>query len=389
MSGMTREILLLVGTDHHAFQRAVQWADARQKAHPEEQVFIQYGKSQAPTVATGEAFLSPERMREAVARADVVITHGGPGTISDARHAGHRPVVFPRDPTQGEHVDDHQQRFAGWCHRRGLVHVAMSVDDLDAVVAKLGDQGTRGGVATDPSIAAAISRVADLLDSGAAAAAVRPGAPVVLHLAGSSAEIASAEAALGGIGPIMVLGDVAAIWRSGIEQNRSCDCGERFADCEFWTLVGNEAFGGWEQAITDGIPLRAQRDPGASWSLARRYLGRRQRAAVLDFAAPYRALFGAARSVSRSDIICVSSSAASALAWSHDRQLDIRSVRLSRGLGHAAVRYRGLPAVAMSSAGQEYAQALSGLLADAWVNAAPTGASIMGDHPPMARLGYR
>ena len=34
-------------------------------------------------------------------QADVVVTHGGPATISEARNAGHRPIVVPRDPSPG------------------------------------------------------------------------------------------------------------------------------------------------------------------------------------------------------------------------------------------------------------------------------------------------
>ena len=31
--------------DHHRFDRVVQWADRRQRAHPQGQVYVQYGQS--------------------------------------------------------------------------------------------------------------------------------------------------------------------------------------------------------------------------------------------------------------------------------------------------------------------------------------------------------
>ena len=113
MSLAPRAVVILVGTDHHRFDRVVEWADRHQAAHPEEHVFVQYGQSNPPARARGASFLEPPELKAEIAGADVVITHGGPGTIHDARSAGHRPIVLPRDPRHGEHVDDHQQRFAG------------------------------------------------------------------------------------------------------------------------------------------------------------------------------------------------------------------------------------------------------------------------------------
>jgi UDP-N-acetylglucosamine transferase subunit ALG13 len=53
-------------------------------------------------------FFPPREFDELMARADVVICHGGNGTLFDALRAGKRPVVMPRRRQYGEHVDDHQ-----------------------------------------------------------------------------------------------------------------------------------------------------------------------------------------------------------------------------------------------------------------------------------------
>ena len=57
--------------------------------------------------------LSPKAHREAIQRARVVVTHAGPATIMDVLEQGKVPLVVPRDPEYGEHVDAHQIRFAG------------------------------------------------------------------------------------------------------------------------------------------------------------------------------------------------------------------------------------------------------------------------------------
>jgi UDP-N-acetylglucosamine transferase subunit ALG13 len=339
------EILILVGTDHHAFQRAVTWADDRQRTRPQERVFIQYGKSAAPAVAAGEAFLSPDQMRAAIARADLVITHGGPGTISDARHGGHRPIVFPRDPQHGEHVDDHQQRFAAWCEARGLAQFARTVSDLDAAVAAVGEVGTRGAGSADHASAAAVATVGALIDGTSVAVRVRPGSPVVVHLSASSAqELSAAETVLGTMSGVTVLGDVTSLLALGATSHQPCGCGIGVSDCEFWNQVGTKAFGGWDAARADGVLEVAQQLPGSLWGLARRYQGRNTRERILAYTAPYRALFAATQEISGADVLVVWGGLGAALAWSHDRQLDVRSLRLSPTLSGWAPRLRGLPA---------------------------------------------
>ncbi len=118
------QVLVAVGTDHHPFDRLVGWVDEWAAEHPESAVLIQRGTS-APGehCATIDLLPHPE-LCERFARADVVISHGGPSTVMDARMAGRLPIVVPRDPDRGEHVDDHQQRFASHLKRHELAEVA-------------------------------------------------------------------------------------------------------------------------------------------------------------------------------------------------------------------------------------------------------------------------
>jgi UDP-N-acetylglucosamine transferase subunit ALG13 len=155
-------IIVIVGTDHHPFERMVGWVDDRLRAHPGDTVTIQHGWSRSPELAEGLDFMAPDELRRRMAEADVVITHGGPGTISDARRSGHRPIVVPRDPTLGEHVDDHQQRFAAWCAERGVVDLAMTIDALEARLATGADTRTPAETAaeTDAAVAAFAALVA-------------------------------------------------------------------------------------------------------------------------------------------------------------------------------------------------------------------------------------
>lgn len=86
-------------------------------------------------------------------RADAIVTHGGPASITLAMAAGHLPVVVPRDPAYGEHVDDHQIRFARWLSKRRPIAVVLEMDALgDALNAALrrgADSSNKPGVPTE------------------------------------------------------------------------------------------------------------------------------------------------------------------------------------------------------------------------------------------------
>jgi UDP-N-acetylglucosamine--N-acetylmuramyl-(pentapeptide) pyrophosphoryl-undecaprenol N-acetylglucosamine transferase len=61
---------------------------------------------------------------EAIATADVVISHAGTGAALTALEAGRCPVLVPRLRRHGEHVDDHQVQIAAELLGRGLAVVA-------------------------------------------------------------------------------------------------------------------------------------------------------------------------------------------------------------------------------------------------------------------------
>lgn len=75
------------------------------------------------------ALMSSHDFRDAVAWADVVITHAGVGNILDCLEAEASTIVVPRRSRHGEHVDDHQTQIAGNLDERGLA-LAREADEL-------------------------------------------------------------------------------------------------------------------------------------------------------------------------------------------------------------------------------------------------------------------
>lgn len=46
---------------------------------------------------------------------------------------------------------------------------------------------------------------------------------------------------------VTALGEVVHLWQRGVAENEKCGCGVTFSGCEFWSQVGQVAFGGWDR----------------------------------------------------------------------------------------------------------------------------------------------
>ena len=60
----------------------------------------------------GRVSVPAQELEDAMAAADLVISHAGTGTALTALQLGKRPLLVPRSAAHGEHVDDHQLQTA-------------------------------------------------------------------------------------------------------------------------------------------------------------------------------------------------------------------------------------------------------------------------------------
>lgn len=75
-------------------------------------------------------------MQARLARAELLFTHGGTGSLITGLQAGCRIVAMPRDPARNEHYDHHQFEIVEAFARRGLIQMATTADELPAAVAR-------------------------------------------------------------------------------------------------------------------------------------------------------------------------------------------------------------------------------------------------------------
>jgi UDP-N-acetylglucosamine transferase subunit ALG13 len=152
-------ILITVGTHEQPFDRLVEAAAA---LGGDEHLVVQYGTSK---VAHGRGewidFMSFDELAEQARRARVVVAHAGVGSIVLARRYGHRPIIMPRRPRFGEHVDEHQMQLTRRLEKAGIVTVVEDAEQLAAAVA------------APPAVPAADARAGALSGPSALSADVR------------------------------------------------------------------------------------------------------------------------------------------------------------------------------------------------------------------------
>ena len=168
-------VFATVGTDFHQFDRLIAWVDEWCSGRKDSECLVQHGMSSPPARGAGVGFLNREELVVALAHCDVVVCHGGPATIAEARAAGRLPICVPRDPAFKEHVDGHQQRFARRVARDDLVVLAESKAVLFAALDRarvqpeafvLAGSGSSESTELPPAVDLTGALIAELLEHG-------------------------------------------------------------------------------------------------------------------------------------------------------------------------------------------------------------------------------
>lgn len=145
-------ILVSVGTHEQPFDRLVEAVAA---LPGDEELVVQYGTSRR-CEGRGEwiDYMSFDELADLAKRARVVVCHAGVGSIVLARRYGHRPIIMPRRPHLGEHVDEHQMELSRRLDRAGIVTVVETAEALATAVAAppaIAQVGAQAGALRGPS----------------------------------------------------------------------------------------------------------------------------------------------------------------------------------------------------------------------------------------------
>jgi UDP-N-acetylglucosamine transferase subunit ALG13 len=133
--GQARRVVVTLGTMRNfGFRRAVDRLVQvlPEVAAPDAEILWQVGATDVADLPIEAHVAVPAaELRGAIERADLVIAHAGIGSCLTALDAGRCPVLLPRRPELGEHIDAHQQMIADELDSRGLA-IGRSPDTLTA-----------------------------------------------------------------------------------------------------------------------------------------------------------------------------------------------------------------------------------------------------------------
>lgn len=338
---MTKPLLLVaVGTDHHPFDRLVGWLDRwlEDGGRDRARCVVQHGTTAPPRHAEAHRLLDHGALQALMADATVVVSHGGPTTITESRRHGVAPIVVPRWGSLGEHVDDHQRRFAARLDAAGLVCAVDTEDDFRTALDRaLGDPAAvriEGAAVGTEGPAEAVRRFTELVDD--VVSRRRPAkadGPTVLYIGGFGRSGSTLlERMLGQLPGVCAVGEVVHLWERGLVGDELCGCGEPFAGCPFWAEVGKVAFGGWEQVDREAV-LHLRRAVDRTRyipRLASPVMRPTHRRELQSYARYLDRLYAAIKQVSGAEVIVDSSKHASYAFLLRRCRVDVRVLHLVR-----------------------------------------------------------
>ncbi|MBI5508197.1 MAG: hypothetical protein HY903_05540 [Deltaproteobacteria bacterium] len=134
VAGREDLVLVSVGNRREPFPRMLRAAEEA-LAHTKHRVVWQTGYTDyRPKSGEVHDFLPPEKFQDVLHRASVVICQAGEGSVMEAIHAGHLPIVFPRRAEHGEVLNDHQLDLVTELSKLGWVRGASTVAEVSAAV---------------------------------------------------------------------------------------------------------------------------------------------------------------------------------------------------------------------------------------------------------------
>lgn len=130
-------ILVLLGTQNNSFHRLLQQIEKNiENGNIKEEVVVQAGYTKyEPKIAKNKMkifdTLPKKDFEQLIEKANLVISHGGVGSMVTANQKGKKVIAVPRYKKYNEHVNDHQIETIKIFEEKGYVLLAENVEALD------------------------------------------------------------------------------------------------------------------------------------------------------------------------------------------------------------------------------------------------------------------
>ncbi len=134
-------ILVLLGTQNNSFHRLLEEIQKNiDDGNIKEKVVVQAGytkfESKDMTIYNQ---LPKEQLQELIKEADLIITHGGVGSIISSITNGKKVIAVPRLQKYKEHVNDHQLDIINSFNESGYIIGIHGVEELKEALKKVPD----------------------------------------------------------------------------------------------------------------------------------------------------------------------------------------------------------------------------------------------------------
>lgn len=132
-------ILVLLGTQNNSFYRLLEEIERLiQTKTIKEEVIVQagYTKYESKNMKILD-FISKEELENLQKKADLIITHGGVGSILLSITKDKKVIAIPRLHQYGEHVNDHQKEIVKLFNEKGYIIGVQSVEELEKAIQQI------------------------------------------------------------------------------------------------------------------------------------------------------------------------------------------------------------------------------------------------------------
>lgn len=125
-------ILIVLGTQDNSFHRLLEKVqELIDKNVIKEKVIVQAGRTKFESKEMEIYSLMPyNKLEQIMKEADLVITHGGVGSIVMALKLGKKVIAIPRLSQFNEHVNDHQIQIVDSFDKQGFLTGLIELNDL-------------------------------------------------------------------------------------------------------------------------------------------------------------------------------------------------------------------------------------------------------------------
>lgn len=132
-------ILVLLGTQNNSFYRLLEKIEECIKNNKiNEEVIVQAGYTKFNSnYMKIFNFISTQDLQNLQNRADIIITHGGVGSIVSSLKMGKKVIAVPRLHEYGEHVNNHQKEIVEMFGNKHYIIACNELENLDEILKKV------------------------------------------------------------------------------------------------------------------------------------------------------------------------------------------------------------------------------------------------------------